>query len=141
MSWSILMHWTFKDRYQPHLTLSIDYDMPETLKRLGDTFEEFRAYEMLEESEKDKSPMESFENFPILAIHTALSGVYTAYTEKHEFDYEAYEKRVRKHLIDVHPAFAAKAFADCICKLRYEQSLLTDCQLDAEEELVFSGKE
>ncbi|MBJ2281100.1 hypothetical protein JFT58_22710 [Pseudomonas sp. MF6767] len=135
------MHWTFKDRYQPHLTLNIDYDMPATLKRLGDTFEEFRTYEMLEDSEKDKSPMESFENFPILAIHTALSSVYTAYNEKHEFDYEAYEKRVRKHLIDVHPAFAAKAFADCICKLRYQQSLLVQCESEQNVDMIFEERE
>ena len=127
------MHWTFKDRYQPHLTMSIDYDMPATLKRLGDTFEDFKAYEKLEESDRSKSLMESADNFPILIIHTALSSVYAAYDENYAFDYLAYEQRVRKNLIDVHPAFAAKAFADCVCKLRYDQSVINTFRMDDAE--------
>ncbi|RMS11848.1 hypothetical protein ALP72_02250 [Pseudomonas coronafaciens pv. coronafaciens] len=134
------MHWTFTDRYQPHLTLSIDYDMPDTLKRLGSTVEEFKAYEKLEGHEAERFLNES-ENFGILIIHIALSNVYAVYDENYLFDYSAYAERIRKNLIDLHPAFAAKAFADCFCKIRYEQSFLTECQDDVADDFVFTGCE
>ncbi|GFZ59415.1 hypothetical protein PSE10A_19260 [Pseudomonas amygdali pv. eriobotryae] len=134
------MAWTFKDRYQPHLTLSVDYDMPPTLKRLGSTIDEFIAYEKLE-GEKAKRFLNESDNFTILIIHIALSSVYASYDENYSFDYSAYAERIRKNLIDVHPAFAAKAFADCFCKIRYEQSFLTECVEDVEGDFVFTGCE
>ncbi|KPY98030.1 hypothetical protein ALQ37_200012 [Pseudomonas syringae pv. aptata] len=134
------MHWTFKDRYQPHLTLNVDYDMPETLKQLGTTIDEFKAYEKLE-GEKAERFLNRSENFTILMIHIALSSVYAVYDENYLFDYSAYVERIRKNLIDVHPAFAAKAFADCFCKIRYEQSILTNCNDELDEGFVFTEKE
>lgn len=131
------MHWTFKDRYQPHLTLNVDYDMPATLKRLGSTIDEFIVYGKLEGREAERFLNES-ENFGILIIHIALSSVYAAYDESYAFDYAAYGERIRKNLIDVHPVFAAKAFADCFCKIRYEQSFLTECVDDVADNFVFS---
>ncbi|KFE53999.1 hypothetical protein [Pseudomonas syringae] len=131
------MHWTFKDRYQPHLTLSVDYDMPATLKKLGTTIEEFEAYEKLDGREA-KRFLEESDNFTVLIIHISLSSVYAAYDESYAFDYSAYADRIRKNLIDVHPAFAAKAFADCFCKIRYEQSFLTECVDDVADDFVFS---
>ncbi|MFI3044446.1 hypothetical protein [Pseudomonas coronafaciens] len=134
------MHWTFKDRYQPLLTLNVDYDMPSTLARLADTVEEFRHYETLEGQKAERFLKES-ENFVLLMIHIALSSVYAVYDENHLFDYSAYAERVRKNLIDVHPVFAAKAFADCFCKIRYEQSFITDCTEEVTDDFVFSETE
>ncbi|KPX40934.1 hypothetical protein [Pseudomonas ficuserectae] len=134
------MHWTFRDRYQPHLSLNVDYDMPDTLKKLGSTVDEFKTYEKLEGREAERFLNES-EHFGVLIIHIALSSVYAAYDENCIFDYSAYAERIRKNLIDVHPAFAAKAFADCFCKIRYEQSFLTDCVEDVTDDFVFTGCE
>lgn len=134
------MHWTFTDRYQPNLTISVDYNMPATLKKLGTTIEEFKAYEKLEGRAAEKFLLES-ESFTILIIHIALSSVYASYDENYVFDYSAYGERIRINLIDVHPAFAAKAFADCFCKIRYEQSFLTECVDDVADDFVFSGCE
>ncbi|KTB91624.1 hypothetical protein AO073_01755 [Pseudomonas syringae ICMP 11293] len=134
------MHWTFKDRYQPHLTLNVDYDMPSTLERLADTVEEFRYYETLEGQTAERYLKES-ENFVLLMIHIALSSVYAVYDENYLFDYKRYEQRVRKHFTDVHPAFAAKAFADCFCKIRFERSFISSEDNECEQDFIFSEKE
>lgn len=134
------MHWTFTDRYQPHLTISVDYNMPATLKKLGTTIEEFKAYEKLEGREA-KRFLEESENFTVLIIHISLSSVYAVYDERYAFDYSAYAERIRKNLIDVHPAFAAKAFADCFCKIRYEQSFLTEFNDECSETFLFNEYE
>ncbi|RMV69962.1 hypothetical protein ALP05_02370 [Pseudomonas caricapapayae] len=134
------MYWTFKDRYQPNLTLNVDYDMPATLKLLETTIDEFKAYETLA-GEKAERFLNRSENFAILMIHIALSSVYAVYDESYSFDYSAYAERIRINLIDVHPAFAAKAFADCFCKIRYEQSILAEMSDELDEDFVFTEKE
>lgn len=123
------MAWTFKDRYKPTRTVTVDSDVPAKLRRLGETFEAFRQFNGFTPAEQ-RQALESIggDYSTLIKMHTTISFCIGTYDVEDDFYYSYYCKAVRTQLIDVHPAFAAKKFSEYICFMRHQNELLEECQ-------------
>ena len=115
------MSWTFKDRFKPTRLITINDDFPQLLKRLEDTFQAFRDYNSLDAAAQNKLILEKGATFAkVIFIHTQISYCLGTHDCQEDFYYEFYCTTVKKYLIEVHPLFAMKKYAEFIAFIKRE---------------------
>ena len=109
------MRWIFKDRFNPKRLIIIDNDFSVLLKKLGETFEDFRNYNSMDSAEQKKLISNQGINFAkTIYIHTQISYCLGTHNCQKEIHYDYYCHTVKKYLIDVHPIFAMKKYAEFV---------------------------
>ncbi|AOA06677.1 hypothetical protein [Pseudomonas sp. TMW 2.1634] len=123
------MAWTFKDRYKPNRMITVDDDVAERLKRLEDTFEAFRAHNALDvDARKQQLLDEGYEFARAMLMHTHISYCLGTYDCEEDVYFDYYCETVRKHLINVHPVFAMRKFAEFIAFIKNQNESIEACQ-------------
>ncbi|MFJ4115164.1 hypothetical protein ACIPV9_01880 [Pseudomonas psychrophila] len=118
------MAWTFKDRYNPTRQITIDDEIPLLLKRLGETFQDFRYHNSLSTLEQKELILKKGATFAkIIYIHTQVSYCLGTHDCQKDFHYQHYCKVVKKNLINVHPMFALKKYAEYISLIRNDNEI------------------
>ena len=109
------MTWTFKNRFNPNKLITIDNDIPKVLKKLGETFEDFRTYSSLDTSKQNELILNQGVNFAkAIYIHTQVSYCLGTHNCQTEHIYNYYCTTVKKTLLEVHPIFAMKKYAEFV---------------------------
>lgn len=115
------MPWTFKDRFKPSRSITINDDFPQLLALLEETFQDFRDYNSLDAVAQTKRVLENGRTFAkVIFIHTQISYCLGTRDCQEDFYYDFYCNTVRKYFIDVHPMFAMKKYAEFIAFIKSE---------------------
>lgn len=120
------MTWTFKDRFNPHRRITIDGEFLTLLIHLEDTFEDFRYYNSLDADAQNQLTNDKGVIFAkVIFIHTQISYCLGTHDCQEDFYYEFYCTTVRKYLVNVHPRFAMKKYAEFISYIQSENESTT----------------
>ena len=113
------MIWIFKDRHNPDKNVIIDKESLKHLKLLEETFSDFRHYNSLSAPAQKKLIKEKGASFgKVIFIHTQISYCLGTHNCQEDSSYNYYCNTVKKFLIDVHPMFAMKKYAEYISLIR-----------------------
>jgi len=121
------MTWTFKDRYNPDRKVIIDQDFPQLLKILEETFLDFKHYNSVSTpAQKELIRKKGIIFAKSIYIHTQISYCLGTHNCQEDHLYNYYCATVKKLLINVHPMFAMKKYADYISFIRNENKTTTE---------------
>lgn len=123
------MAWVFKDRYKPTRMITVDDDVAERLQRLEDTFQAFRAHNALDVATRKQQLLdEGYEFAKAILMHTKISYCLGTYDCEEDVYFNYYCDAVRKHLINVHPVFAMRKYAEYIAFIRNQNESIEACK-------------